>query len=144
MKPILSILALLFTLSTLFMSAQKGRPGHHPHGRHPHAHPKKVVVVKRSPYRPAKVVVYHPYWRPKYEFHRRWVFFPRYNLYWDNWRNHYYFYNGKVWISQSEAPPSIAGVDLEKEKSYELKEDEDDTDDIATANEQHKTEYTYK
>ena len=42
--------------------------------------PKRTVIVKRSVYRPAKVVVYHPIWHPTHTFHRRWVFFPKYNL----------------------------------------------------------------
>lgn len=114
----------------------------HPHGRHPHRHPhaKKVVVVKRSPYRPAKVVVFHPVWRPKYAYYRRWVFFPKYNLYWDNWRNHYVFWNGTIWLSQPTAPPVIVNVNLENEKSKELKEEDDDVDDIYKDNESHKKE----
>lgn len=117
---------------------QKGKPHHHPN-RH-HHHPKKAVVVKRSPYRPAKVVVYHPVWRPKYTYHRRWIFFPKYNLYWDNWRNHYVFWNGSMWISQATAPTVIVNVNLEKEKHEELKEDNDDVDDIYKQNDQHKNE----
>jgi hypothetical protein len=69
------------------------------------------------------------------------VFFPKYNLYWDNWRNHYYFYNGNAWISQPTAPPVIVNVNLEKEKHYELKESDDDKDAINEENESHKTEY---
>jgi hypothetical protein len=117
------------------LSAQKG---HHPHNHHPHA--KKAVVVKRSAYRPAKVVVFHPAWRPKYAYYRRWVFFPKYNLYWDNWRNHYVFWNGTMWLSQPTSPPVIVNVNLENEKSRELKEEEDDVDDIYKDNEAHKKE----
>jgi hypothetical protein len=108
------------------------------HGRRHHRHQR--VVVKRSPYRPAKVVVYHPYWRPHYAYHRRWVYFPHYNLYWDNWRNHYVFWNGTLWISQAAVPPVIVNVNLDKERSVELKEEEDDVDDVYTTNEAHKTE----
>ncbi len=115
--------------------AQKGKGHGHRRG---HRHAK--VVVKRSPYRPAKVVVYHPYWRPKYAYNRRWVFFPRYNFYWDNWRNHYVFYNGGVWVSQPTAPAVIVNVNLENEKNVELKEDEDDVDDVYQNNTKHKEE----
>src|SRR4051812_18743770 len=115
-----SLIMLSFIAFSSTLAAQKGnhaRPyKHHPHGRN-------VVVVKRSKYRPAKVVVYHPVWRPKYAYYRRWVFFPKYNLYWDNWRNHYVFWNGTVWLSQPTAPPVIVNVNLENEKSKELKED---------------------
>lgn len=110
------------------------------HGRRHHPH-RRAVVVKRSPYRPAKVVVYHPYWRPHYAYHRRWVFFPRYNLYWDNWRNQYVFWNGNMWLSQPAAPAVVVNVNLEQEKSVELKEDEDDVDDVYKGNDMHKTEY---
>jgi hypothetical protein len=49
--------------------AQKHKHGHARAGvKHRHAR-----VVVKSPYRPAKVVVYHPVWRPAYTYHRRWV-----------------------------------------------------------------------
>lgn len=138
-KSLVLVIAFLAALSPL--SAQRG---HHPHPNknHPHRnHPHKKVVVKRSPYRPHKVVVYHPVWRPAYTYHRRWIYWPKYNIYWDNWRNHYYFWNGTIWLSQPTAPPVIVNVNLEKEKHSELKEEEDDMDDIGTSNTQHKTDY---
>ena len=100
-----------------------------------------VVIIKKSKFRPNKIVVYHPYWRPKYSYNRRWVYFPKHNFYWDNWRNHYVFYNGTVWLSQPTAPPIIVNVNLEKEKHYELKEIEEDDDDVYKTNENHKSEY---
>ena len=92
-------------------------------------------------YRPAKIVVYHPHWHVKHAFNRRWVYFPKYNFYWDNWRNHYRFWNGTVWISQAAAPPTVVNVNLATEKHYELKESDDDDDEITSANESHKSEY---
>jgi hypothetical protein len=135
MRTIHFLALIAFLLSCTAISAQKrgGHPGRH-HGHH------NKAVVKRSPYRPHKVVVFHPNWRPHYAYHRRWVFFPRYNLYWDNWRNQYVFWNGAIWLSQAARPPVIVNVDLEKEKSTELKEDEDDIDDVYKSNEQHKKE----
>jgi hypothetical protein len=103
--------------------------------------PNRVVVVKRSVYRPHRVIVYRPYWRPYYACKRRWVYFPRYNVYWDNWRNHYVFWNGTIWSSQPTRPALIVNVNLEKEKSTELKETEDDIDDVYASNDTHKTEY---
>jgi hypothetical protein len=126
----------LIALFFCFVTSQAQRGHGHGRGRGP-GHPYKVVV-RHSPYRPHKVVVFHPYWRPNYAFHRRWVFFPHYNLYWDNWRNHYVFWNGTIWISQPTAPPAIVNVNLDKEPSRELKEDEDDVDDIYKSNEEHK------
>ncbi len=125
----LIILVLLFTGADFFAQkvVVKERGGRHRGHRHA-----KVVVVKRSPYRPAKVVVYHPYWRPAYTYHRRWVFFPKYNIYWDNWRNHYVFLNGTVWVSQPAPPPVIVNVNLADEPNQELGEDKDDVDDVYT------------
>src|SRR4051812_5121149 len=132
---LLILTAFLFLGSELFGQRghpQRGNTGRRQqtNGRHQgHGHHNRVVV-KRSVYRPHNVVVYKPYWRPNYAYHRRWVFFPRYNLYWDNWRNHYVFWNGAVWVSQPTAPPVIVNVNLDKEKNTELKEDEDDIDDV--------------
>lgn len=135
MKTIVKFMIVLALLaSSTKVVAQRG----HPHKSHYHG--KKGVVVKRSSYRPVKVVVYHPHWRPKYAYNRRWVYFPKYNFYWDNWRNHYVFLNGAVWTSQATAPPIIVNVNLENEKSTELKEDDDDTDDIYKNNSTHKEE----
>ena len=135
--PIL-ILSFFLSISGFSQKRHGGGGGHHPHKHHAN---KKVVVVKRSPFRPNKVVVYHPHWHPKYAYNRRWVYFPKYNIYWDNWRNHYRFWNGTIWLTQATAPPVIVNVNLETEKKYELKEDEDDNDDIDKSNDTHKTEY---
>ncbi|MGZ4038517.1 MAG: hypothetical protein ACXVPQ_11860, partial [Bacteroidia bacterium] len=94
-----------------------------------------------SPYRPARLVVYHPFWGPSYAFKRRWVFFPRYNIYWDNWRNQYVFLNNNIWVSQPQPPPVIVNVNLNNEKHYELKEKDDDVDDIYQSNNTHQSEY---
>ena len=134
----------MILLGTINLNAQK-KGGMH-HGPHktvvktgPHGH--KVVVVKRSRYRPAKVVVYHPYWGPKYNHNRRWVFFPGHNIYWDNWRNHWMFWNGAMWLSQAAQPPVIVNVNMANEKNYELKDDDDDNDDIYNNNDNHKNDY---
>ncbi|MGE0566723.1 MAG: hypothetical protein AB7O73_02140 [Bacteroidia bacterium] len=134
------LLIIIFSLlfSTIYSQKVVVKSGHRAH-RHPHKrHRSKVVVVKLSKYRPAKVVVFHPVWRPKWAYHRRWVFWPKYNLYWDNWRNHYLFWNGTMWISQTAVPPVVVNVNLAEEKHKELKEDEDDTDDIYKDNDSHK------
>ncbi len=137
LKKIIPIVITALLLGTGSLTAQK-KGGHHHHGgKHPHA----KRVIKRSVFRPAKVVVYHPYWGPKRIIHRRWVFFPKYNLYWDNWRNHYVFWNGSIWFSQPSPPPAIVNINIDNEKHYELKEDDDDTDDVYKGNDNHKTEY---
>lgn len=136
MKP-LRLLVLVFFL-LVFSSELLAQQHHRGQKRH---RGKKVVVVKRSPYRPARVVVYHPHWHPAYSYHRRWVYFPRYNLYWDNWRNHYVFWNGTAWISQTTSPPVIVNVHPDKEKLVELPEDEEDDDDIYKSNTAHQSTY---
>lgn len=110
------------------------KDGHHHH----HGHGKKVVVSK---FRPAKIVVYHPYWGPRHAFNRRWVYFPRHNFYWDNWRQSYIYWNGTIWLTTVTVPPVIVNVKLEDEKQYELKETDDDVDDVYKTNDNHKTEY---
>lgn len=130
-------------LTTTQMIAQKrghgGSVGHGGHGGHHQGGGRNKVVV-RSPFRPNKVVVYHPYWHKNYAYNRRWVYFPKYNLYWDNWRNHYVFWNGAIWLSQPTAPPIIINVNLDKEKNVELKENADDVDDVYKDNNKHKEE----
>ena len=137
-KKLIPVLGILMVLGTSDAFAQK--KGHRAH-RHRHHGPRRVAVVKRSPFRPAKVVVYRPVWGPKHYIHRRWVFFPKYNIYWDNWRNHYVFWNGTIWFSQPSPPPVVVNINLENEKHYELKESDDDTDDIYQGNDSHKSEY---
>lgn len=145
-----SWLIIAFLLISSIHGMAQGR--HRGGGGHPHAVKQKVMVVKpahrprgavvvRSKYRPAKIVVYHPYWGPKYSFYRRWVYFPRYNFYWDNWRQCYFFWNGVVWIHQTTPPPVVVNVNLEKEKHYELKDLEDDVDDVYKTNNEHKAQF---
>jgi hypothetical protein len=108
---------------------------------HHHRGGGRVVVVRHSRFRPRRVVVFRPAWHPRLTCQRRWVYFPRYNFYWDNWRNHYLYFNGTVWISKADPPASTNGVALANEKYYELEEADDDNDDIAVANSQHNEKY---
>jgi hypothetical protein len=152
LKKIVAAIVSLVLFSTMNVLAQKGGHhggGHHGGGHHgakvmgphPYAHPGAKVVVKKSIYRPAKIVVWHPVWGPKRAFNHRWVFFPRYNFYWDNWRNQYVFYNGVVWISNPSPPPAVVNINIDNEKHYEMKDSDDDDDDIYKTNDTHKTEY---
>ena len=130
--------------------AQKCKGGHHPKvGGHPHAKAKVAVVhhhpngkvVVRSHYRPKKMIVFHPVWGPKRSYNRRWVYFPRHNFYWDNWRQVYVYRSGNVWIYKPTPPPVVVNINIESEKHYELKENEDDIDDVYNTNDSHQTEY---
>ena len=137
MRTIKFLILFSFMISASLLFGQRG--GHHEHGNRHRS--KEVVVVKHSAYRPNNVVVYHPYWHSNYEYHRRWVYFPHYNMYWDNWRNHYVYRSGDVWISQPTAPAIIVNVNLQKEKHMELREDEDDMDDVYDRNSHHQSRY---
>ncbi|MBI3518442.1 MAG: hypothetical protein HY062_03675 [Bacteroidetes bacterium] len=143
MKTVKTIVLLvgIILLGTFNGMAQRGRGNHHPNGnarvvRGNHAERKMrpARVIIRSPYRPAKMVVYYPHWRPNYGYHRRWVYFPRYNFYWDNWRQGYYYMNGPTWVFNATPPPVIVNVNLEKETNYELNESQDDVDDVYRTN----------
>jgi uncharacterized protein YodC (DUF2158 family) len=104
----------------------------------------RVKVVGKSHYRPAKIGVYHPHWHPGHDYHRRWVYFPHHNFYWDNWRQGYYYRNGAVWVFNTTPPPVVVNINLGAERSYELREDEDDMDDVYIVNGKHKTVYIVK
>jgi hypothetical protein len=123
--------------------AQRGRGGNHPHvkGKVVRKQHSQHRVIVKSRYRPAKVVVFHPYWAPKRAYNRRWVFFPRYNFYWDNWRQMYVYRKGTVWIVNATPPPTVVNINIDTEKQYELKEIEDDVDDVYQTNEIHQAEY---
>lgn len=141
---VLLILSFLF-FGTLDSFAQRGHKKGHPHKPvrvvKPYHHKPRAAVVVKSKYRPAKIVVYHPYWGPKHSFHRRWVYFPRHNFYWDNWRQCYFFWNGVIWVNQITPPPTVVNINLETEKHYELKENEDDVDDVYQTNDSHKSQF---
>ena len=106
----------------------------HGKGNHHGPNKKKVVVVHKSKFRPAKVVVYHPAWAPHKNFNRRWIYFPKYHCYWDNWRNVYFYNNGTVWVSSVQKPAIIVNVNLENEKHYELEETNDENDEVYSTN----------
>ncbi|MBC7696600.1 MAG: hypothetical protein H7141_14280 [Burkholderiales bacterium] len=145
------VLSICIILGTNQAFSQKGHGhGNGGHGNGNHKQGGTKVIVKgnghhgnrgRSVYRPANIVVFHPHWHPAYSYNRRWVYFPRYNFYWDNWRQGYYYMNGPAWVFKTTPPPVVINVNLEKEKNYELKEDEDDLDDVYKTNDKHKTEF---
>lgn len=130
------ITLLLVILQTNYSLAQK--KGHH----HPHAN-KKVVVVHKGPKKVYKHRrhVYHPHWGPKIAFHRRWVFFPRYNFYWDNYNNFYVYRANGVWINSVNPPPVIVNVNISDEKKYELDEPNDSVSDVQKNNDEHLKNY---
>lgn len=130
------ITLLVFILQTNSSLAQK--KGHHHH----HAN-KKVVVVHKDggkAYRHRRHV-YHPHWGPNLAFHRRWVFFPRYNFYWDNRNNYYVYANNGVWINSPTPPPVVININLSNEKKYELDAPNDSINDVQKNNGTHIQSY---
>jgi hypothetical protein len=102
--------------------------------------PKGNVVVVKHKNHVKKVKVYHPRWS-HVKFHRRWVYFPSHNFYWDNHRNVYVIRTGTVWVVSKSLPNELKKVDLSKEKCIELSEDADEQDSIQEKNEEHLKQY---
>jgi hypothetical protein len=120
---VFAFLGFIFLMNSIaYGQHHKHRPARN-HHHHPH-------VKHRSQFRPAVVVVYRPHWAPQREIHRRWVYFPKHRLYWDNWRNLYFYPNGAVWVSSPGLPAHLIHLKLEEEKYKELKESDDDNDEI--------------
>lgn len=134
----------LILLITNISYAQKGK-GHgkanHASKHHQGSNIHHKNKIKRSVYRPKTFVVYHPGWAPKKKFNRRWVYFPRHNFYWDNWREVYVYRNANTWITNATPPSIIVNVTIENEKHYELKESDDDSDDVYSTNYIHTEQY---
>jgi len=108
-------------------------------------HPKnKVVVVKSKKHRVGKAKVYRPRWALRASFKHRWVYFPRHNFYWDNFRNVYVIRTGTVWVTSENAPKEVETVDLSKEECIELNEENDTQETIQDRNDEHQTEYKVK
>jgi hypothetical protein len=125
---ILTLTTVAFILASFAANAQnvvRVKPGH------------KTVVVKHKGSRAPKVVVYHPRWAPKKVYYRRWVYFPKYNFYWDNVREVYVYRNGNVWVTSAKVPAIVVNVDLSNEKQVELSEENDSVDEVYKNNEQH-------
>lgn len=57
------------------------------------------------------------HWGPNLAFHRRWVFFPRYNFYWDNRNNYYVYANNGIWMTSPTPPPVVVNINLSDEKN---------------------------
>jgi hypothetical protein len=112
-------------------------PGYGGGYSHPH-HPYRYWRPAPAPF------IYHPYWNSGFAYHRRWVYFPRHNFYWDNRRNMYLFWNGGTWVTAVTPPPVIVNVNLRKEKSYELPAGDDEVDDVYRSNSQHQADYQTK
>jgi hypothetical protein len=131
---------LLFLLISLPVSFGQER-----HSNHGHRNRNQVrIVVKRSQYRPARVRRFKPNWAHNHYYQRRWVYFPGYNFYWDNWRGQYVYFENNIWTSYPGPPPALININIENEKHYELKKKDDDVDDIYNGNAHHNEIYIKK
>jgi hypothetical protein len=71
---------------------------------------------------------YRPYWANDYDFVRRWVFFPRLNIYWDNYSNVFVYMRHNRWRISSRLPGLYFNVDLLNEPLFEVEENYDSED----------------
>lgn len=142
MKTIVKILLILAVLIPAVSLAQKGHK-HHPHKGNKN---KEAVVnnkphYKKHPQYKQAYKVYHPVWAPHCSYKHRWIYFPGYNCYWDNYSNMYVYWGGLFWIRTSSPPPILINVNLGKVKRYELDDDYDGYDNIYYYNPTHKKLY---
>ena len=93
-------------------------------------------VAKRSNHHPTTIVAYHPGWAPHKTINRRWVYFPKHNLYWDNWRNLYFYKNGAKWVSSSTLPAHLKSSKLDEEEFIELDQENEEDDEIYLTNQE--------
>lgn len=81
---------------------------------------------------------YHPRWCPHHDFERRWVYFPRYNMYWDNYREVYVYNSYGRWITNPEPPRIALNINLSSERFVELGIDLDARNDVFELNSRHR------
>jgi hypothetical protein len=71
---------------------------------------------------------YRPYWSSEYDFVRRWVFFPRLNIYWDNYSSVFVYMRHNNWKISSRLPGIYVDIDLLSEPLFEVEENYDSED----------------
>lgn len=153
MKAVLKLTLIVLLALIIQVNPAIAQKGHHHGGGGGY---KKVYVNK--PYNNKVVVVknyhphyhhhphyyrraYHPFWGPPVGYYRRWVYFPHYNFYWDNYSSMYVYWGPGGWVRAAALPPALININISNEKKYELKEDDDKVDDIYDNNTSHKKEY---
>jgi hypothetical protein len=117
----------LFLICFLIANTTWGQKGNKHHLRHHHA-TGKVVLRPHSGARHRHVVVVKripPPWAPKMVLKRRWLYYPKYNFYYDCIHVKYIYLQNSVWVRANTLPPAIIQINLNNEKHIEL--DDDDT-----------------
>lgn len=94
--------------------------------RPPHYHNMPNVYVESRIGQPFSH--YRPYWSDEYDFVRRWVFFPRLNIYWDNYSNVFVYMHNNRWRISTRLPGFYLHVDLLNEPLFEVEENYDSED----------------
>jgi hypothetical protein len=115
---------------------EKGNIEHHNHNYH-RAGNNNPTYHNPSNYRPRIRVNYHPSWSHHSLYRRRWIYFPKYNFYYDNWRQMYYFQNNAQWYINVNLPTALLNINIDNENHFPLNEDEDDIDEIYRNNKHH-------
>ena len=117
---------------------KESRNPHCGEGFHDEGHSRGRVVEVREVQRYRGNKHYHPKWHPKHDFERRWVYFPRYNMYWDNYRGVYVYHSYGRWVAEPEPPRIAVNVNLAAERFVELGVDLDARSDAFTLNSSHR------
>lgn len=94
--------------------------------RPPHYHNMPAVYVESRIGQPFRH--YRPYWADDYDFVRRWIFFPRLNIYWDNYSNAFVYMHNNRWRISTRLPGLYFNVDLLNEPLFEVEENYDSED----------------
>lgn len=66
--------------------------------------------------------VYCPYWAPDFSFVRRFIYFPRLDIYWDNFADCFIYYDGYDWRTSRYLPPMYDELDICRESMFEIEE----------------------
>ena len=94
--------------------------------RPPHYHNMPDIYVESRIGQPFRH--YRPYWADDYDFVRRWVFFPRLNIYWDNYSNVFVYMHHNRWRISTRLPGFYFNVNLLNEPLFEVEENYDSED----------------
>ena len=100
----------------------------------------RVVEVYEKP---SRCKHYRPKWHPHHDFARRWVYFPRYNMYWDNSRDVYVYNSYGRWVAEPEPPRIAINVNLSSERFVELGVELDARSDAFELNSRHRIAFKF-
>lgn len=120
MKAILYVLLALLVPAYTF--AQRG------HGKHYHKHDRqpRTVVHNHNVYvynSPVKVKRKGPpRWAPAHGYKHRYVYFPEYRCYYDNFQGVYVYRNGTVWVTSVYQPRFIVNIGVTRKVELSIDE----------------------